>query len=228
MPETNPFANFPASNEAATTQVESLPARRIARDLFWSGWTIASIAKHIGEKRSTVETWKQRGEWDKASALDKLDCALEQRLVVLIAKDIKDGRDFKEIDLLGRQIERMHQIRGKRRSDGDASARDDDATPSAGSTRGKRRSRRNAMDDEQIQRLCDGLREILIGHQHAWFESRNMRMRNILKSRQIGATFYFALEALIDALETGRNQVFLSASREPRAASKRTCSVSTS
>ncbi|MEX3556370.1 MAG: terminase, partial [Burkholderia gladioli] len=143
MPETNPFANFPASNEAATTQVESLPARRIARDLFWSGWTIASIAKHIGEKRSTVETWKQRGEWDKASALDKLDCALEQRLVVLIAKDIKDGRDFKEIDLLGRQIERMHQIRGKRRSDGDASARDDDATPSAGSTRGKRRSRRN-------------------------------------------------------------------------------------
>ncbi|WP_367115916.1 terminase family protein [Candidatus Symbiopectobacterium sp. PLON1] len=33
-------------------------------------------------------------------------------------------------------------------------------------------------------------------------------MRNILKSRQIGATFYFAREALIDALTTGRNQIF--------------------
>jgi uncharacterized protein YjcR len=39
------------------------------------------------------------------------------------------------------------------------------------------------------------------------------RIRNILKSRQIGATFYFAREALIDALTTGRNQIFLSASK---------------
>lgn len=35
----------------------------------------------------------------------------------------------------------------------------------------------------------------------------------ILKSRQIGATYYFASEALIDAIETGRNQIFLSASK---------------
>ena len=35
----------------------------------------------------------------------------------------------------------------------------------------------------------------------------------ILKSRQIGATFYFAREALIDAITTGRNQIFLSASK---------------
>ncbi|MEX3614274.1 MAG: terminase family protein [Burkholderia gladioli] len=210
----NPFANFPASNEATTSQVENLPARRIARDLFWSGWTVASIAKHIGEKRSTVETWKQRGQWDKASPLDKVDCALEQRMIVLVAKDSKDGRDFKEIDLLGRQIERLHQLRSKRRSYGEGEANDaDDDAPRETRRTSKRRSRRNAMDDEQIRRLCDGLHEILIGHQYAWFESRNMRMRNILKSRQIGATFYFALEALIDALETGRNQVFLSASR---------------
>ena len=35
----------------------------------------------------------------------------------------------------------------------------------------------------------------------------------MLKSRQIGATYYFAREALIDALVTGRNQIFLSASK---------------
>lgn len=34
------------------------------------------------------------------------------------------------------------------------------------------------------------------------------RVRNTLKSRQIGATWYFAREALVDALETGRNQIF--------------------
>jgi phage FluMu gp28-like protein len=35
----------------------------------------------------------------------------------------------------------------------------------------------------------------------------------LLKSRQIGATWYFAFEAFVDALETGRNQIFLSASK---------------
>ena len=39
------------------------------------------------------------------------------------------------------------------------------------------------------------------------------RIRNLLKSRQIGATFYFAREALIDAPLTRRNQIFLSASK---------------
>src|SRR5690606_24606265 len=33
------------------------------------------------------------------------------------------------------------------------------------------------------------------------------------KSRQIGATFYFAREALLYAMETGNNQIFLSASK---------------
>ncbi|MCM8114049.1 terminase large subunit domain-containing protein, partial [Enterobacter hormaechei] len=39
------------------------------------------------------------------------------------------------------------------------------------------------------------------------------RIRHILKSRQIGATFYFAREALLRALKTGQNQIFLSASK---------------
>ena len=39
------------------------------------------------------------------------------------------------------------------------------------------------------------------------------RIRNILKSRQVGLTYYFAGEAFMDAVLTGDNQVFLSASR---------------
>lgn len=39
------------------------------------------------------------------------------------------------------------------------------------------------------------------------------RLRNILKSRQVGLTYYFAGEAFMDAVLTGDNQVFLSASR---------------
>jgi hypothetical protein len=45
------------------------------------------------------------------------------------------------------------------------------------------------------------------------YRAGNQRTRVILKSRQIGATYYFAREAFIDALDTGRNQIFLSASK---------------
>lgn len=40
------------------------------------------------------------------------------------------------------------------------------------------------------------------------------KVRMILKSRQIGATYYFAFEALEDAIKTGDNQIFLSASKK--------------
>jgi hypothetical protein len=42
---------------------------------------------------------------------------------------------------------------------------------------------------------------------------KTYRTRNILKSRQIGATWYFAQEAFEDATLTGDNQIFLSATR---------------
>ncbi|MGF7152537.1 uncharacterized protein YjcR [Novosphingobium gossypii] len=53
----------------------------------------------------------------------------------------------------------------------------------------------------------------LYDYQQTWWNALSQRTRMILKSRQIGATYYFAFEALIDAIETGRNQIFLSASK---------------
>ncbi|MCV5225110.1 terminase family protein, partial [Escherichia coli] len=54
----------------------------------------------------------------------------------------------------------------------------------------------------------------MFAYQRHWWEAGNRhRIRNLLKSRQIGATFFFAREALIDAITTGRNQIFLSASK---------------
>ncbi len=40
----------------------------------------------------------------------------------------------------------------------------------------------------------------MFDYQRHWWEAGNKhRIRNVLKSRQIGATYYFAHEALIDA-----------------------------
>ena len=55
--------------------------------------------------------------------------------------------------------------------------------------------------------------ESLFEYQHTMRNNLHQRTRNILKSRQIGATYYFSGEALEDAILTGDNQLFLSASR---------------
>src|SRR5690606_5135031 len=64
-----------------------------------------------------------------------------------------------------------------------------------------------------IETLVEAFRDSCFDYQLDWHRAGNMRTRMILKSRQIGATFYFAREALIDAITTGRNQIFLSASK---------------
>lgn len=53
----------------------------------------------------------------------------------------------------------------------------------------------------------------LFEYQHTMRNNLHQRIRNILKSRQIGATYYFAGEALENAILTGDNQIFLSLTR---------------
>lgn len=48
----------------------------------------------------------------------------------------------------------------------------------------------------------------LFGYQQQWMRNPT-RQRHYTKMRQCGADFAFSLEALIDAIETGRNQVFI-------------------
>ncbi|CNF96584.1 phage terminase%2C ATPase subunit [Yersinia enterocolitica] len=64
----------------------------------------------------------------------------------------------------------------------------------------------------------DGLREHFensaFDYQKTWYRVGQTGVaRNITKSRQIGADWLFAFEALLDALTTGRNQHFLTCSR---------------
>jgi len=51
----------------------------------------------------------------------------------------------------------------------------------------------------------------LFGYQQKWLNNSD-RQRHYTKMRQCGADFAFSLEALTDAIETGRNQVFISTS----------------
>jgi uncharacterized protein YjcR len=183
--------------------------KKAARALYWQGWRVSSIARHLDIKRSTVETWKQRDGWDKAAPLDTIELTIEMRVNALIAKEKKEGADYKEIDLLMRQLERSARVRkygetGKE-SDLNPNIEARNAAP--------KKQTRNTFSDEQVKKISDAFRDSLFDYQKVWYRNGEQRTRNILKSRQIGATWYFAREALVDALSTGRNQIFLSASK---------------
>lgn len=45
--------------------------------------------------------------------------------------------------------------------------------------------------------------------QKRWYEQRLQRARILHKGQQIGADYYFALEAVLDACLTGRNKIFI-------------------
>ncbi|MCT8351701.1 MULTISPECIES: terminase ATPase subunit family protein [Photorhabdus] len=185
--------------------------RKHAMHLYFNGYRIARIAEMLNEKASTIHSWKRRDKWDEVTSFERVELSLEARLCQLIAKEQKEGKDFKEIDLLHRQLERQARIRKYSRGGNEA-----DLNPKiANRNKGERRPpEKNVFSEEQVKKLEDIFRSTLFDYQHDWYHAGLAhRIRNILKSRQIGATFFFAREALIDALTTGRNQIFLSASK---------------
>ncbi|MDX7693614.1 terminase ATPase subunit family protein [Aeromonas caviae] len=185
--------------------------RRQAMHLYFQGYKIRAIAELLATPEGTVGTWKSRDGWDDIKPIDRVDFALEARMCQLIAKEVKTGGDFKEIDLLGRQLERVARV--NRYSNG---GNEVDLNPKvANRNKGpKKAPERNVVEPEQQARLIERFESTMFGYQRTWYEAGNQyRIRNLLKSRQIGATYFFAFEAFIDALVTGRNQIFLSASK---------------
>ncbi|BBE51124.1 Putative ATPase subunit of terminase [Ferriphaselus amnicola] len=194
-----------------TTDTDIDP-RRQARDLYWfHGYRVSRIAEMLDVPAATIHSWKRRDGWDQTEPVERVDAAIEARLMTLVMKDEKDGRDFKEIDLLGRQMERTARVRKFSRGGNEADLNPKVANRNKGP---KKAATRNDYSEEQQEKLHEAFIDSLFTYQKHWYrEGFKSRTRNILKSRQIGATWYFAREALDDAMETGRNQIFLSASK---------------
>ncbi|MEX3000480.1 terminase family protein [Enterobacter cloacae] len=178
--------------------------RQRAKQLYWQGYPPAEIARLMGINQNTIYSWKKRDEWDETPPVQRVSQSMDARLIQLTDKKDKTGGDFKEIDLLTRQLKKL--------SDGQP------AETGAGK-KPRKRKQKNHFTEEQIVALREKILDSLSWHQYGWYEQRHHRNRMILKSRQIGATWYFAREALLDALRDDvkypyqRNQIFLSASR---------------
>ena len=179
-----------------------------ARRMYWQGYTVAEICRELQVPEGTAYSWKARERWDECPVSQRINEAIDARLVQLLGKDNKSNADYKEIDQLMKQVERLAKIERFGVS-GKASHLNE---RQAGNNIEKRAAP-NAVTDEQIAALEKAFHDSLFEYQKNWLSAMVHRIRQILKSRQIGATWYFAREALINALKTGDNQIFLSASR---------------
>ena len=190
----------------------SADSKRQAQVMYFSGYKIAEISRQLNIPASTIASWKEREKWDDFAPVGRVELTLESRLNLLILKDNKSGSDYKEIDLLSRQMERMARV--KKYSFGDGNETDLNPKLKNRNSGERRKPEQNAISQEQEELLINGFLGGMFQYQRIWHDAKKHRIRNILKSRQIGATYYFAHEAFIDALTTGHNQIFLSASKK--------------
>ncbi|UWS30660.1 terminase large subunit domain-containing protein [Erwinia pyrifoliae] len=177
--------------------------RQRAKQLYWQGYPPAEIARLMGINQNTIYAWKKRDEWDDTSPIQRVSQSMDARLIQLTGKNEKTGGDFKEIDLLTRQLKKL--------SDGQPAA--------AAGKQPRKRTLKNHFTEQQTIALREKIIASLAQHQRDWHEQQDRRNRMLLKTRQCGATWYFSREALLRALRDDvqyayqRNQIFLSASR---------------
>lgn len=205
-----------AANEG---ELAAAHLQRQARSLFWRGWSLRAISEELGCNYATLASWKRRGKWDQADPISIVDEHLHAKIAQLLDKEPFTEGDMKRVDFFMRQMERAARIRKY-----DETGKEADLNPKIerrndDNAKAKRaEKRKNFLTLEQWQALLDDFHAKNFGHQEAWWEQRSRRTRMILKSRQIGATWYFAREAvakiaeMVIAGEQPRNQIFLSAS----------------
>lgn len=214
---TPPTTSEPEQDDSAPGAGEGVPfvvsQRAEARSLYWRGWTMTQIADELALPYSTIASWKVRHKWDEASPLERAEDVTLARFMALVAKEKKTGGDFKEIDLLGRQMERFARQHKYLEGGNEADLNPNVRNRNGPEARAKKDAAKNLITAEMVEKLREDFEDSLFGHQREWLSSTSLRTRFIIKSRQIGATWYFARERLLVALEEGKNQIFLSASR---------------
>lgn len=191
-----------------------------AKVLYLRRLTPKEIAAELNIPSRTVYNWSRKYQWANLIAYESIEEAIARRVSVLSPKEGKSALELEELrDLIAHHVkligqrnkhaEKMAEIQAMANADtGDVH------TPgSAGSDGKKRKYRKNDTSGVTKEMLENWATSTLFEYQLYCREHKLEEWRFILKSRQIGMTYYFAFEAFEDAVLTGENQVFFSASR---------------
>ncbi|EGQ8192689.1 terminase large subunit domain-containing protein [Vibrio parahaemolyticus] len=194
--------------------------REAAKKLYLRGVPPKEIAAQLNlNSERILYTWAEKFGW--ALLLNELSVEemINRRLAVLIDKDEKTDQQLKEMDkLIDHHVKLLKahadaKAKAERHLLPGSSPKSDGNSPKSSSNGNRKSSRKKNSIEHLTEDDFKGWHESLFEYQHTMRNNIKQRIRNILKSRQIGATYYFSGEALEDAILTGDNQIFLSASR---------------
>ncbi len=182
-----------------------------ARKLYIQGNKAPEISKSLGIGLRTLYSWVKKEDWGQVIDGEDTTYRIRRRINLLLERENKTALELKELNDLVRHLERLELMKAKIRNM-DRRADEGGAASGSSSKRGRKKAK-NDFSNIDEKELMEKFKEGLFDYQWYCWEHRKERTRNILKSRQIGMTWYFAREAFADALLSGDNQVFLSASR---------------
>ena len=171
----------------------------------------AEIAEAVGVATRTVQKWITQFDWKTLRDDAPVELMMRQRIAYLMWVDQKLESQERELKMLLEQQFKRDEAEQRRnrpagRSDGEQK-------------RGRKLNKvkndvshitKEMLDEYREKTFFEYQKEI---HGHKQNDEIN-ETRFYLKSRQIGLTFYFAFEAFEDAVLTGDNQVFISASKK--------------
>lgn len=190
----------------------------VARALYLRRATPKEIAADLNLPNARIiYYWAEKYQWADLLSHESTEEAIERRYQLLAGRNEKTDLELKEMDMLiahatklraqsNKHKEKLAESQGKRRDQGGGD--EDDDQP-----RKKRQYRKNDISGLTQEDFDAFAEENLFGYQKHLRLNIAQQIRNILKSRQIGATWYFAYEAFENAVMTGDPQIFLSASR---------------
>lgn len=174
-----------------------------------------------------VYYWIAKGGWDELLTDEEPLTAVSRRITLILEKPgTLDKGELDELDRLTTVRERLAKqcakpaqpLAGER----PAESREERGEHSKrqGSDGPRKKKPKPVKNDISHLTELDFLEKFtsqLYGYQKELFEAKQnpltRRIRNVLKCRQSGLTYYFAGEAFMDAVLTGDNQMLLSASR---------------
>jgi len=187
------------------------------------------IAERVDVDPRTLYNWKDKGNWEESFAVDSIEMGLAKKINALAGLDDPTDAQLNQLDRLCATFGRF------KKDEATANAIQTGLIPTAKPTpiygdvehdekaenkpRKKREKKvKNDISGITEEQLDEVREDLFFDYQKEWYARKNdlltRRNRFILKGRQIGATFYFAFEALDDAIRTGDNHIFLSASRD--------------
>lgn len=173
-----------------------------AKNLWINGTPVKEIAQQLSIKSvQVIYNWKKQFNWAKNE--ESIYETTRKSFLRIEAKEDKTDKDWANLEKYAVILSKL-QVNQQ---------------PKKATSSTTKSTRRKANDISHLgpEDFSKFEAEKLYPHQMIWInagqDEKINRTRFILKSRQIGATYTFAYEAFKDAVLTGNNQIFISATK---------------